>query len=139
LWSSSFQVKKTFSNNTIQLSTLSNEDIALVNVNKLKAYRNPIVTVTAITVITKDKNKILPNAIPRRIIGRRMQIYEHFKFNKRKGEARYNKNYNGEIITIIRKKWIRDHKQQKSDTTTHYDTTIKPISRTRVISHNKPL
>ncbi len=44
LWTSSFQVKKAFNNNTIQLSTLSNEDIALVNVNKLRVYRDPIIT-----------------------------------------------------------------------------------------------
>jgi hypothetical protein len=60
-----------------------------------------------------------------------MQIYERFKLNKRKGEAKHNKNYNGEIITTLPKKWIRDHKHPKSDTTTHYDTTIKPISKIR--------
>jgi hypothetical protein len=38
LWTSPFQVKKTFNNNSIQLNTLNNEDITLVNVNKLKAY-----------------------------------------------------------------------------------------------------
>jgi hypothetical protein len=37
-WIGSFQVKKAFDNNIFQLSKLSNEDVALVNVNKLKAY-----------------------------------------------------------------------------------------------------
>ncbi len=95
--------------------------------------------VTAIIIVTQDENKILPNAIPRRIIGGRTQIYECFKFNERKGEAQHNKNYNGEIITTLPKKWIKDYKQQKCDMTTCYDTTIKPISRTTIIPPNKPL
>jgi hypothetical protein len=37
-WIGPFQVKKAFDNNTIQLITLSNEGVALVNVNKLKTY-----------------------------------------------------------------------------------------------------
>ncbi len=86
-----------------------------MNVNKLKAYRNPIITVVAITIIMQDENRILLNGIPRRIIGRRTQIYERFKLNKRKGEAKHNKNYDGEIITTLPKNWIRDHKHQKSD------------------------
>jgi predicted double-glycine peptidase len=86
--------------------------------------------VATITIITQDKNKILPNEIPRRIIGERTQFSEHFKFNKRKGEAQHNKNYGNKIIIAIPKKWIRDHKQPKSDMTTHYDTIIKPIFRT---------
>jgi hypothetical protein len=80
-----------------------------------------------ITIITQDKNIILLNKIPRRIIGRRIQFYERFKFNEWKGEAQHNKNYNNKIIIALPKKWIRDHKQQKSDMTTHYDMTFKPI------------
>jgi hypothetical protein len=38
LWTGPFWVKKAFGNNIVQLSMLSNEDVALVNVNKLKAY-----------------------------------------------------------------------------------------------------
>jgi hypothetical protein len=79
----------------------------------------------------------MPNEIPRRIIGK-TQFYECFKFNEQKGEAQHNKNYDGEIITSLSKKWIKDHKQQKSDTTIHYDTTIKPIFRIGVIPPNKP-
>jgi hypothetical protein len=40
--------------------------------------------VVAITIITQDENKILPNLILKRIIGRRTQFYQRFKFNKRK-------------------------------------------------------
>jgi hypothetical protein len=73
----------------------------------------------------------LPNEKPKRIIsGRRTHSYERFKFNERKSEAQHDNNYNNEIITSLPKKWIRDHKQQKSDMTIHYDTTIKPILRT---------
>jgi hypothetical protein len=57
LWIGPFRVKKALNNNTIQLSTLSNEDIALVNVNKLKAYQNPIIMVVAIIIITQDEIK----------------------------------------------------------------------------------
>jgi hypothetical protein len=76
------KVPPTFNNNIVQLITLSNENITLVNVNKLKAYQNPIITVIAITIITQDNNRILPNGIPRRIIGGRTHIYERFKFNE---------------------------------------------------------
>jgi hypothetical protein len=127
-------------NKTFLLSTLSNEDITLVNVNKLKAYWNPIIMVTTITIITQDENIILPNKILRRIFSkRRMHFYECFKFNERRGKAQHNKNYSGKIIGVVPKKWIRDHKQQISDTTIHYDTTIKPIFRIGVIPLNKPL
>jgi hypothetical protein len=66
--------------------------------------------VIAITIITQDENKVLPNAILKIIIGERMQIYEWFKFNERKGEVQHNKNYDGEIITPLPKKCISDHK-----------------------------
>lgn len=33
-----FQVKKVFINNIVQFNTLSNEDVTLVNIDKLKAY-----------------------------------------------------------------------------------------------------
>ncbi len=87
----------------------------------------------------QDENRILLNGIPRRIIGGRTQIYERFKLNEQKGEAEHNKNYNGEIITSLPKKWIRDHEHQKCVTTTHYDMTIKPISRIGIIPPHKPL
>ncbi len=109
-----------------------------MNVNKLKAYRNPIITVVTITIIMQDENRILLNGIPRRIIGERTQIYERFKLNEQKGEAKHNKNYDGEIITSLPKKWIRDHEHQKCVTTTHHDMTIKPISRIGIPPH-KPL
>jgi hypothetical protein len=101
MWNNLFQVKKAFGNNIVQLSTLSNEDITLMNVNKLKAYRNPIIMVATFTIIMQDKNRILLNGIPRRIIGKRMQIYERFKLNKWKGEAQHNKNYDGKILTTL--------------------------------------
>jgi hypothetical protein len=54
------------------LNKLNNEDITLVNVNKLKAYQNPIITIITIAIITPNENKIMPIEIPRRIIGGRM-------------------------------------------------------------------
>jgi hypothetical protein len=66
--------------------------------------------VIVIIIITQDENRVLPNAIPRRIIGERMQIYEWFKFNEWKGEMQHNKNYDMEIITPLPKKWISNHK-----------------------------
>jgi hypothetical protein len=38
---------------------LSDKDVALVNVNKLKAYENLIITIVIIIIITKDINGIL--------------------------------------------------------------------------------
>ncbi len=135
-----FWVKKALNINIVQWNTLSNENITLVIVNKLKAYQNLIITITIITIITQDENKILPNEKPKKIIsGRRTHSYECFKFNECRSKAQHDKNYNNEIITSLPKKWIRDHKQQKSDTTIHYGTTIKPILRTWVIPPNKPL
>ncbi len=61
---------------------------------------------TTITIITQDENRILPNGIRKRIIGGRTQIYERLKFNKQKGEAQHNNDYNKTIITLL-KKWIR--------------------------------
>jgi hypothetical protein len=87
----------------------------------------------------QDEKKILPNGIPRRIIGGRMQIYEHFRFNKRKSERQHNKNYDSEIITSLPKKWITDNKRKKSDTCTHYDLIVKSISRIGLISPHKLL
>jgi hypothetical protein len=112
----------------------------LVSVNKLKAHQNPIITVITIIIITQDENKILSNKIPRRIIGRRRtHFYECFKFNEHKGKTKHNKNYNGKIIVALPKKGIRYHKQHISDMTIHYDMTIQPIFRIRVIPLNEPL
>ncbi len=44
-WIGKFQIKTAFNNNIVQLNMLSDKDVALVNVNKLKAYQNPIITV----------------------------------------------------------------------------------------------
>jgi len=135
--------KKCLNNNIVQLSTLTNEDITLVSVNKLKAYRNTIITVIVITIIiiiTQDKNKILPSTIPRKIIGGRTQFYQWFKFNKQKVELHHNKNYGGEIITSLPKKWINNHKHQIGDKTTHYDTRDNAICRILgLIPPHKPL
>jgi len=81
-WTDPFWVKKAFNNNIVQLSTLINENITLIHFNKLKAYQNPIIMFTTITIITQDENRILPNGIRKRIIGGRTQIYERLKFNK---------------------------------------------------------
>jgi hypothetical protein len=40
MWTSLIRVTKALNNNIVQLSTLSNEDITLVNVNKLKALKS---------------------------------------------------------------------------------------------------
>lgn len=56
-WSGPFWVKKTFDNNIVWLSMLSNEDVILVNINKLKPYQNPMelmVICVAITIITEN-------------------------------------------------------------------------------------
>ncbi len=130
-WIGPFQVKKAFHNNIVQLSTLNNEDITLVNVNKLEAYQNLIITIIAMTIITQDENKNLSNGIPRKITNERMEIYEHFKLNKWRGEAQHSKNYNDKIIIASPKKWIRNHKHQKNEMTIHYDIMIvKSISKT---------
>jgi len=42
---------------------LNNEDVAIVNVNKLKAYQNPtelIITIVVITISINKSNNILP-------------------------------------------------------------------------------
>ncbi len=107
MWIGLFRVKKAFNNNIVQLSTLSNEDITLVNVNKLKVYQNPIIMVITFTIIKQGKTRILPNGVPRRIIDKMMQIYERFKLNEQKGEAQHNKNHGGKVITTLPKKWIK--------------------------------
>jgi hypothetical protein len=58
-----------------------------------------VIVITIITIITQDKNKILPSTIPRKIIDGRTQFYQWFKFNKQKVELHHNKNYGREIIT----------------------------------------
>jgi hypothetical protein len=74
-------VNKAFDNNNVQLSTLSNEDVALVNVNKLKANQNPIIIATVIIVITKDINGILLKAFVKgkKIGGRWKQLGNLYK------------------------------------------------------------
>lgn len=62
-WISPFKVKKAFNNNNNKSGTLSDENVALVNANKLKAYQNPIIIVIVITIITKDANEILPKEL----------------------------------------------------------------------------
>ncbi len=59
-WIGPFWAKKTFDNNIVQLSMLSNEDMALVNINKLKPYQNPmelIVINVAIIIIIENLEK----------------------------------------------------------------------------------
>ncbi len=68
-----------------------------------------------------------------------MQIYQWFKFNEQKVESHHIKNYNGEIITPLPKKWINNHKHQTCDTTTHYDMIDNAICKTKVITTYKLL
>ncbi len=95
--------------------------------------------VITITIITQDENKILPNIIPRRIIGERTQFYQQFKLIEQKVELHHNKNYGREIIIPLPKKWINDHKHQIGDMNTQYDTTYNAICKTRVNPPHKPL
>jgi hypothetical protein len=49
-----------FDNNIVQLSTLSNEDVALLDINQLKPYQNPIELIilgVVITIIIKNLEK----------------------------------------------------------------------------------
>jgi hypothetical protein len=96
--------------------------------------------VTTTTTITQDENRFLPKKIPKKKFSRRRtHFYECFKFNECRGKAQHNKNYKGKIIVALSKKWIRDHKQQISDTTIHHDIIVKPIFKIGVIPLNKPL
>jgi hypothetical protein len=71
-WIGKFQIKKAFNNNTVQLNMLSDKDVALVNVNNLKAYQNPIISIVIIIIITKDINGIvLKELVEGRTFGRR--------------------------------------------------------------------
>ncbi len=63
-WIGPFHVKKTFGNNIIQLSTLNNKYVAQINVNKLKAYQNPIELIITVVAITISINK-LENTLPK--------------------------------------------------------------------------
>jgi hypothetical protein len=59
-WIGPFRVKKVFDNNIVQLSTLSNEDVALLDINQLKPYQNPIELIilgVVITIIIKNLEK----------------------------------------------------------------------------------
>jgi hypothetical protein len=51
---------------------LSDKDVVLVNVKKLKAYQNPIITVVIIIIITKNiKGILLKELVERRSFGRK--------------------------------------------------------------------
>jgi hypothetical protein len=52
-WKGPFKIQKMFDNNTMELSTISDDEVKRVNINKLKTYHhdNPPIDVI-ITVIT---------------------------------------------------------------------------------------
>ncbi len=111
-WIGSFWMKKDFNNNNVQLNTLSNEDVALVNVNKLKAYQNPIIIAIVIIVIIENINGILLKAFVKgwTFGGRWKQLgnlYEHLNPNGRKRRKQHNKNYGNKIFMTVPKKLIR--------------------------------
>ncbi len=102
-WIGSFRMKKAFSNNNVQLNMLSNEDVALVNVNKLKTYQNPIIIIIMIIVTTEDINGILLKAFikGKQFGGRWKQLgnlYEHLYPYECKRQKQHNKNYGGKNI-----------------------------------------
>ncbi len=80
----------------------------------------------------------MPNTIPRRIIGKRTQFDQWFKFNEWKAKLHHNKNYGVEIIAPLLKKWINDHTHQIGHMNIQYDMTYNVICMTRVIPPHKP-
>jgi hypothetical protein len=95
-------MKKAFDINNVQLNTLSNEDATLINVNKLKAYQNPIIIATVI-ITTENINGILLKAFVKgRMFGGRWKqlghLYEHLNPNRHKRRKQHNKNYGGKNI-----------------------------------------
>jgi hypothetical protein len=99
-------MKKAFSNNNVQLNMLSNEDVALVNVNKLKTYQNPIIITTMIIVTIEDINGILLKAFikGKKIGGRWKQLgnlYEHLNPYEHKRQKQHNNNYGGKIFMTV--------------------------------------
>lgn len=143
-WIGPFKVKKAFNNNNIQLSTLNDENVALVNANKLKAYQNPIIIVVVIIIITKDINEILQKELvkEKKFGGRWRQLgnlYGCLNPNRCERNKWHNKNYGNKIFTLVQKNLIMDNKEWKSATTIHYDTIIKAIPNTKIIMPLKPL
>ncbi len=61
-WKGPFKKQKMFDNNIVELSTISNEGVEKVNINKLKAYHhnNPPtnVIIVVVTINTKPSGKI---------------------------------------------------------------------------------
>jgi hypothetical protein len=116
-WTNPFQIKKTFGNNNIQLNMLSIEDVASINVNKLKAYRKPIkliVIATAIIVMTKNMENSPPRQLTEDpIFGDKWKqlakLYEGLNFHQKNKMTPHNyqkkthpKKYNKLLITILK-------------------------------------
>jgi hypothetical protein len=60
-WKGPFKIQKMFDNNIVELSTISDEGVERININKLKVYRhNPPtnVIITTITFDTRPSSKI---------------------------------------------------------------------------------
>jgi hypothetical protein len=62
-WQGSYKVQKIFDNNIVELSTMGNDDVERVNINKLKEYHhnfpptNIMVTIVTIEMYLEEKSK----------------------------------------------------------------------------------
>jgi len=57
-WKGPFKIQKKFNNNIMELSTISNDDIENININKLKGYHhdNTLIVVMIIIIIVNIKH-----------------------------------------------------------------------------------
>jgi hypothetical protein len=53
-----YKVQKIFNNSTVELSTLSNNDVERVNINKLKKYHHGETPTIIMTVIVNIKGRV---------------------------------------------------------------------------------
>jgi hypothetical protein len=127
---------------------LNNEDVAIVNVNKLKAYQNPtelIITIVIITISINKSNNILPKQYRDTLIfgdewKQLAKPYEGLNSNKKYKMTLYNYLKNdhlknvGKLFTIRLEKWIRANNEGKNNTTVHYDmATKRPLNMEIII------
>jgi sulfatase maturation enzyme AslB (radical SAM superfamily) len=100
---------------------LNNEDVALFNVNKLKAYQNPIELIIIVVAIAISISK-LENILPKQYMetptfgDKRIKLeklYEGLNSNRKYKMTSYNYPKNehpknvGKLFITISKKWIR--------------------------------
>jgi hypothetical protein len=76
-WKRPFKIQKMFNNNIMESSTISNDDIENININKLKEYHhdNTLIVVMIIIIIVnikhinKPKNRNENNFKPKNMLG----------------------------------------------------------------------